>query len=748
MHCTAAWHVFVISRALEDLGKTFRMAGAERATEEPEASDRPQRFGIVFAALRRDDPSRMCHGTPILERLEPRALFAALPPGFSDTLVAGGIDRPVALDFAPDGRIFVTEQRGNIRLIKDGVALAAPFVSLDAASSGERGAVGIAVDPDFAVNPYVYVYYTAKTPRVHNRVSRFTADGDVAAPGSETVIFDLDNLDPGSFVHNGGAMHFGADGKLYVATGENGDSSRAQSLNTTLGKILRLNPDGSVPADNPFYSQTTGDNRAIWAMGLRNPFTFDIERTTGRTFVNDVGEATWEEINAATAGANFGWPRAEGPSDDPRLVAPLFAYHHSRGEPTGCAITGGTFYDPPAGAPGAFPADFAGDYFFADGCSPWVWRLDRETNQASPFASDVGPAFGLSTAPDGSLYYVAFLQGQVRKISFAEPGAPVIATPPAGQSVAAGQPATFSVEAFGQAPLAYQWQRDGVDIPGANGSTYTIPATTSDDQGAAFRVVVANALGSATSAAAALSVVSDAPPVPVILTPKEGRLYSAGQMLRFKGAAADPEDGRLRPAAFSWRVDFHHDDHLHPFIPETAGRRAGSVRIPREGETSANVWYRVHLTVTDSAGLSATTFRDVRPRTATVTVNATAPGVQVMLDGQPLTTPFSFVGVVGLRRKLEAPATQAVDAVTYTLRSWGQRRRPALDIVTPRLDRTYTAVYAAAQAAPADGHLSPFGPAERSPRFESVGGAGPAIKRRSVMQRRHMVDKLTFFTDA
>ena len=628
------------------------------------------------------------------DALEPRLLLADVPAGFSDTMVASGLDHPVALDFAPDGRVFVTEQKGTVRVIKDGALLPAPFVSLDVSSAGERGADGIVLDPGFATNHYVYVYYTAKTPQVHNRVSRFTESADVAVPGSETVIFDLDNLDAGSFIHNGGAMRFGADGKLYVAAGENGSPERAQSLSTTLGKVLRINSDGSIPADNPFYNSAAGKNRAIWAYGLRNPFTMDVERTTGRVFVNDVGQATWEEIDDATEpGANFGWPRAEGPSTDAGLTAPLFAYHHSQGDPTGCAIGGGTFYDPPAGAAGAFPADYAGDYFFSDACDPWVWKLDRETNQVTEFATNIGPALNLSTAPDGSVYYVTYIQGEVRKISFAEAGAPVIATPPAAQSVAAGQPATFSVEAIGQEPLNYQWQRDGADIPGATASSYTLAATAAADNGATFRAVVSNALGSVASPAATLTVVTDAPPVPRILTPAEGRLYSAGQALRFKGAATDAEDGRLPARAFSWRIDFHHDQHLHPFLPETPGKRGGSVRIPREGETSANVWYRVHLTVTDSAGLSASTFRDVHPRTATVTVGASVPGLTVNLDGQPTTTPVSFVGVVGIKRTLEAPTTQVVDGVTYTFRSWGRKRGARLDLITPRSDRTYSGVF-------------------------------------------------------
>ena len=636
--------------------------------------------------------------SPAVEPLELRTLFA-LPTGFFDAAVATGLTRPTAVDVAPDGRVFVTEQGGAVRVIKNGALLPTPFVTLNVSSAGERGAVGVVLDPQFQANRFVYVYYTARQPYLHNRVSRFTADAanpDVAAAGSETIIFDLDRLNPDSSIHNGGALRFGADGMLYVATGENGSPDKAQSLNTTLGKLLRLNPDGSIPADNPFSATATGNNRAIWALGLRNPFTFDIERTTGRTFVNDVGQATWEEVNEATAGDNFGWPREEGPGAAPAFTQPLYAYHHNQGDPTGCSIVGGTFYDPPggAGSPGAFPAEYAGDYFFADGCGAWIWRLDRETGTASPFADGIGPGFGLTTAADGAMYYAAYGQGEVRRITFAEPGAPVIVTAPVSQSVPAGQPAIFSVTASGQEPLAYQWQRDGVDIPGATGATYTVPVTTLAHNGATFRVVVTNALGSAASTAATLSVVVDAPPVPSILSPAEGATYVAGSTLRFRGAATDAEDGRRLPAsAYSWRVDFHHDEHFHPFMPETPGRKSGRVRIPTTGETSANVWYRVHLTVTDSTGVSATTFRDIRPRTTAVTVETSVPGLTVNLGGQPTNAPITFTSVVGLRRTLEAPATQTVNGVEYTFRGWGKKRASVLDLRTPRAPQTFVARY-------------------------------------------------------
>ena len=177
------------------------------------------------------------------------------------------------MQFAPDGRLFVAEQGGRLRVIKDGVLLPTPFLTLTVSSVGERGLLGVAFDPAFATNRFVYVYYTATTPAIHNRISRFTANGDVAVAGSEIVLLDLNNLS-GATNHNGGALAFGGDGKLYVAVGENANGANAQSFDNLLGKMLRLNSDGSIPTDNPFFGTATGNNRAIYSLGLRNPFTF------------------------------------------------------------------------------------------------------------------------------------------------------------------------------------------------------------------------------------------------------------------------------------------------------------------------------------------------------------------------------------------------------------------------------------------------------------------------------------------
>src|SRR5436190_15303388 len=163
-------------------------------------------------------------------------MAATLPANFTESSLASGLASPTSMEFAPDGRLFVAEQGGRLRVIKNNALLPTPFVTLTVNASGERGLLGIAFDPDFDTNHYVYVYYTATTPAVHNRVSRLTANGDVAVLGSETILLELENLNATN--HSGGSIHFGPDGKLYVAVGENAVSSNSQTLTNRLGKML------------------------------------------------------------------------------------------------------------------------------------------------------------------------------------------------------------------------------------------------------------------------------------------------------------------------------------------------------------------------------------------------------------------------------------------------------------------------------------------------------------------------------
>lgn len=348
---------------------------------------------------------------------EPASGDATLPGGFSETLVAGGLSSPTAMAFAPDGSLLVTEQRGRLRIVDGGGD--AP-VALDLSDrtdpQGERGLLGVAADPEFALTGYVYVYFTRKAvgkAPVHNRVMRFTLDGGGrAVPGSGRLILRLDNLSPAKN-HNGGAIHFGADGKLYIAVGDNADRANARMLSNLKGKMLRIEKNGSIPKDNPFFGLASGKNKAIWARGLRNPFSFAVRPANGVIFINDVGQKRWEEINRGKPGASYGWPDFEGPEADPRFSPPIFAYRHGEGPATGCAITGGAFYVPEAPN---FPEERVGDYFFADFCSGWIRTFDPANGGSEPFAQGLSLPVDLKVGPEGHLYVLERGSGSVVKI--------------------------------------------------------------------------------------------------------------------------------------------------------------------------------------------------------------------------------------------------------------------------------------------------------------------------------------------
>ena len=610
---------------------------------------------------------------------------ATLPAGFVETALTTSLSSATAMALAPDGRIFVCQQGGALRIIKNGTLLSSPFLTVTVSSAGERGLLGVAVDPAFPTNSYVYVYYTATTPTIHNRVSRFTANGDVAAGGSEVILLELNDLSSATN-HNGGALHFGPDGKLYVAVGENANGSNSQTLSNVLGKILRLNPDGTIPADNPFYSQTSDRNRAIWALGLRNPFTFAFQYGTGRMFINDVGQSTWEEINDGLRGANYGWPATEGETTDPRFVSPLFVYGHGTGGTVGCAITGGAFYNPQTVR---FPSAYVGKYFFADYCSGWIRTYDPASDMASGFAANAGSVVDLRVSSSGKLYYLT--RSSLFEIDSTENPAPQITTHPQSQTRSAGQSATFNVSANGTAPLTYQWERNTIAIAGATSANYTIASVTASDNGAQFRCVVSNEFGAATSNPATLTVVSNQAPVAVITSPAEGTFYTAGQPITFTGTGSDSEDGALPASAYTWQIDFHHATHTHPGMQPTSGITAGTYMIPDSGETAANVFYRIYLTVRDSAGLVHTVFRDVQPRKVTITLDSAPGNAQLTLDGQPVTAPFSFIGVAGMKRTLGVPSPQQIRGREYSFRAWSDGGAQMHVITTPIGNSTYTA---------------------------------------------------------
>jgi glucose/arabinose dehydrogenase/PKD repeat protein len=408
---------------------------------------------------------------------------AALPPDFIDELVAS-VPRPTAMAFLPDGRLLVAQQTGDLRVIKNGILLPTPALSIGGriCSNRERGLVGLAVDPEFAANRFVYLYYTARkhgvcpveqttNPQIPvNRVSRFVqpAGTDTLNPASETIL--IDNIpQPGGF-HLSGDLHFGPDGYLYISAGDGGcdyaGDSGCQGLNDAardshvlLGKILRITRDGGIPPDNPFQGAGTArcnltgrtakgqKCQETFASGLRNPFrfAFDPNSVTPRFFINDVGGNAIEEINEGIRGADYGWNCREGAvtnnSKGPcsplpaGLVGPIFGYAHRKAIPwsTGEGWPGGT---PPSNCHsvtgGAFVPDglwpgFDGSYLWSDYVCGGIFALRPKTGggySASDFATALGEssAVALLFGPaNGSqaLYYSTYTGGgQIRRIRF------------------------------------------------------------------------------------------------------------------------------------------------------------------------------------------------------------------------------------------------------------------------------------------------------------------------------------------
>jgi glucose/arabinose dehydrogenase len=615
----------------------------------------------------------------------------SLPKGFARVNIsAGSLRRPTAIAIAPDGRIFVTLQAGQIYIVKNNKLVSVPLIKIPTNSAGEGGLTGITFDPGFAGNGFFYVYYTLADGS-RNRISRFTSNGDVADLTSEMVLRDLDPNGT-SNRHFGGALHFGLDGKLYISIGDNTFPENSQNLNTYFGKILRLNPDGSIPADNPFKTGSE-QTKCIWAYGVRHPYTFAIQPNTGKIFLNDVGEKSWEEIDDATIGGkNFGWPKAEG--DKTGYATPVYAYPHAlSGNTSGCAITGGAFFNP---IQTNYPASFKGKYFFLDHCNGWINVLDFSTAKpsASIFATDMGKQIlALEISPDGNLYYLEESTWTLYKIQYSSNPAPSIITQPYDQSVYQDEPAKFSVTAIANAPLSYQWQKNNVNISGETSSTLTNTSVKAKDIGQ-YRVVISTPAGNVTSNNVTLKIIGyNAKPVAKVNIPSQGLKYRAGDTISFAGSAVDEEDGVLSPDNFSWTIDFHHDTHIHPgpSVPDSVTK--GQFVVAKRGEVSPNVWYSIRLTVKDSKGITDTASTDIFPYKSLINLITEPAGLKVLLDDQPVATPVTTEGVERFERTIGVLSPQINAGKKYIFSKWKHGGTPAQNLLVPEGDTTFTAVF-------------------------------------------------------
>jgi len=377
------------------------------------------------------------------------------PAGFAESVFLGPSDvsRPTAVAYEPGtNNLWVVEkgpgtEQGESRVrvrdaVSGAVTTAFDLGCLD--SRGERGILGIAFSPDYLDGPgdrWVYLFYTRRIPEsdacsiagegsgTRIRISRFLESG--GALSSEEVIYESPFLG-GATNHNGGTIRFAGDGTLYFGIGDNDTDANASPLSRDLsdprGKLLRINPDGSIPADNPFVSQP-GVLPEIWAWGLRNPFRFSIDPQSGAPLIADVGENTWEVIYLGVAGADYGYPCFEGDQPfrtcDPEppegsVTDPLFVYGHGSQTPpvSGNSVTGGPVY-----RQGPFPEAYRDHYYFADYTDDWIRRgrltAQGELTDVQLFVPDAGNVVDLIVSPAGCLTYVV-LSGSVREVCFVE----------------------------------------------------------------------------------------------------------------------------------------------------------------------------------------------------------------------------------------------------------------------------------------------------------------------------------------
>ena len=355
----------------------------------------------------------------------PRATGLALEP------VASGLDRPLYLTApAGDPRLFVVEQGGRIRIVRDGRLLPVPFLDLSdrVRTGGERGLLGLAFHPRYRETGFLYVDYTDL--QGNTKVERYTVsrDSDRADPGSARLILAIDQPYAN---HNGGDVAFGPDGMLYVGMGDGGSGGdphgNGQNRNSLLGKLLRLDVDRgtpyAIPHDNPFVA-TAGARGEVWAYGLRNPWRFCFDPPSGLLYVADVGQNRWEEIDvqpATLAGLDYGWNAMEGSHcfRTPTCrregrVLPAVEYGHDEG----CSVTGGFVYR------GRRMPGMVGHYFYADFCSGWIrsFKIDRgavtEHREWQGVHVDQPASFGVDG--QGELY-VCDLAGRVYRLAAAAP---------------------------------------------------------------------------------------------------------------------------------------------------------------------------------------------------------------------------------------------------------------------------------------------------------------------------------------
>jgi glucose/arabinose dehydrogenase len=625
--------------------------------------------------------------------------------------------------------MLVTGKPGLLTVDRGGQRTTALDLRARICADGERGLLGVAVDPAFSSNHFVYLYYTRRvrgscgvSPFPQSRVGRFVLrNDDTIEPSSEKVI--LAHLVSPQHNHLAGDLEFGADRLLYVSVGDGvcslkppkgcGPLNRnSQDRSVPLGKILRVDRNGRPPATNPYAANPrarrctpagrvqggTGPCKEIFALGLRNPFRIARKHGTSTFYVNDVGLDTWEEVNRLRRGRNYGWNVREGNcrrasttqcGQVAPYVTPIHAYRH-----TDCrSVTGGAFV--PAGLwPG-----FDGAYLFADFACGRVFRLDRDQNGKLVrrlFLSGLqGPTHLRFGPSEGTLalYYASFYGNAVRRVALTRTNTAPVASfgyRPEGRVLAFNGGASSDPD-LGDAVTRWHWDfGDGVTVESTRPDVTHTYATTGPFQ---VTLTVTDRAGADSVPVTRTVHSGEHPPLLEITNPAPTTRFSVGQQVNLSAVASDPEDGAIAGSSISWMVRLHHGNHSHPYLGPAAGSSLGTTYPAPENLPAAATSYLVATaTVSDSRGISTTVQQRLLPRTVRLRFDSKPRGAGLVVQGTRQKTRFAVVSWAGYRFPVRAP-DQRIGASAYTFRRWtdggGQRRV----ILTPATTTDYTAVF-------------------------------------------------------
>lgn len=679
---------------------------------------------------------------------------------------SGSATRQVAAEFLPDGRMLMLNTSGNVRIVNvSGGPSVDHFTIPNVDSSGERGSLDLVAHPDFANNNTFFVYYTAPLPNNEARltISSFVLGASGAlTQASEQVVWQNPGPNHINAAHVGGSLNIGPDLTLYLSVGDGLVSSNSQDLSNVFGTMLRINLDGSVPADNPFVGQA-GALDEIYAYGLRNPFRATFDDVTGDLLVGDVGgnnaAVAIEEVNVIEPGANYGWPTCEGVTGcAANITLPIHWYDHDVNG--GCcqnrSITGGEMY---RGA--AIP--FAGNVYvygdFADQKLKWA-QFDSNNNELATGLLDppgqpasFRPVWVEVSPVDGWIYYFKFSyagSGEIRRLRYT--GAPVDQPPTISEASAtpitgaAPLAVTFTGAATDpDGPVAFSW-----DFGDGTSSTEASPAHTYLAAGA-YDAVLTVTSGADSVSAAPMQISVGTPPIATILTPNDQTTFAAGDVIVITGEGTDEAGQALAPADLSWEVRFQHEQHEHPGVSGTG--TSITLTVPASGHGFAgNTGYLVELTATDSLGLTTVETIELVPRKVAIAIEATLPvPPSILVDGITLSTAAVVDTIEGHLHLIETEALHCVADERWDFVSWSSGATRAHNLTAAAVDQTLTATYVNVGPDPACPIVGQLRVSEFADRSESHGldgvNVGAAGSRYFFFEPTGSVDRVRFWLD-